>query len=150
MWDGYLVLEMDLTILLIEDSPTDAAILSAALDDVGCQWPIQIAQTGDEAIAFLGQTDSSSHGHPQLILLDLNLPGKTGHEVLEEIKRNILWRTIPTIVLSSSATPSDIYKSYELQANAYITKPTNFSDYQLIAQKIHDFWLRTAQLPAHA
>ncbi len=141
---------MDVTILLVEDSPTDAAILSAALDDVGCQWPIRIAQTGDEALAFLGQIDRNSHVHPRLILLDLNLPGKTGHEVLREIKRNEVWQAIPTIVLSSSATPTDIYKSYQLHANAYITKPTNFSDYQLIAQKIHDFWLKTAQLPARA
>ncbi|MEA5465901.1 response regulator [Leptothoe sp. PORK10 BA2] len=139
---------MDVTILLVEDSPTDAAILSAALDDVGCQWPIQIAQTGDDALALLGQIDCRSHVHPQLILLDLNLPGKTGHEVLREIKRNEVWQAIPTIVLSSSATPNDIYKSYQLHANAYITKPTNFSDYQLMAQKIYDFWLKTAQLPA--
>lgn len=136
---------MDVTILLVDDSPTDAAILSAALDDVGCQWPLQIAQTGDEALALLGKIDSNAH--PQLILLDLNLPGKTGHEVLREIKCNIVWQAIPIIVLSSSATPNDIYKSYQLHANAYITKPTNFSDYQLIAQKIYDFWLTTAQLP---
>lgn len=138
---------MDVTILLIEDSPTDAAILSAAFDDVGCPWPLQIAQTGDEAIALLQQLDCNMQTHPQLILLDLNLPGKTGHEVLEEIKRNTVWQTIPTIVLSSSATPHDIDKSYKLHANAYITKPTNFSGYQLIARKIHDFWLETAQLP---
>ena len=138
---------MDVTILLVEDSPTDAAILSAAFDDVGCQWPIQIAQTGDEALALLQQFDSSTHAHPQLILLDLNLPGKTGHEVLGEIKRNAVWQAIPTIVLSSSATPNDIDKSYQLHANAYITKPTNFNEYQVIAQKIHDFWLETVQLP---
>lgn len=141
---------MDITILLVEDSPTDAAILSAALDDVGCQWPIHIAQTGDEALALLGQIDSNFQVYPRLILLDLNLPGKTGHEVLREIKGNEVWQAIPTIVLSSSATPTDIYKSYQLHANAYITKPTNFSDYQLIAQKIHDFWLQTVQLPAPA
>ena len=136
---------MDVTILLVEDSPTDAAILSAALDDVGCPWPIHIVQTGDEALALLGKIDNSAH--PQLILLDLNLPGKTGHEVLREIKGNTVWQAIPTIVLSSSATPNDIYKSYQLHANAYITKPTNFNEYQLIARKICDFWLMTAQLP---
>ncbi|MBX2861985.1 MAG: response regulator [Leptolyngbyaceae cyanobacterium MAG.088] len=138
---------MDVTILLVEDSPTDAAILSAAFDDVGCHGPIQIAHTGDEALTFLKQFDNSIQAYPQLILLDLNLPGKTGHEVLEEIKRNVIWQTIPTIVLSSSATPNDIAKSYRLHANAYITKPTNFSDYQQIAQKIQDFWLKTVQLP---
>ena len=138
---------MDVTILLVDDSPTDAAILSAAFDDVGCRWPIQIAQTGDEALALLHQLDESSSAHPQLILLDLNLPGKTGHEVLGEIKKNAVWQTIPTIVLSSSATRIDIDKSYRLHANAYITKPTHFSEYQVIARKIHDFWLQTAQLP---
>lgn len=138
---------MDVTILLVEDSPTDAAILSAAFDDVGCQWPIQVAQTGDEALALLQRLDQDSNTHPQLILLDLNLPGKTGYEVLGEIKKNTVWQAIPTIVLSSSATPNDIDKSYQLHANAYITKPTNFSEYQVIAQKIYDFWLETAQLP---
>ena len=140
---------MDVTILLVEDSPTDAAILSAAFDEVGCHWPIQIAQTGDEALALLQQTDSNAHVHPQLILLDLNLPGKNGYEVLREIKNNNLWQKIPTIVLSSSATPCDIERSYQLRANAYITKPTNFSDYQVIAKKIYDFWLDTAQLPTN-
>ncbi|EKU97392.1 CheY-like receiver domain-containing protein [Leptolyngbya sp. PCC 7375] len=137
---------MDVTILLVEDSPTDAAILSAAFDDVGCQWSIQLAQTGDEALTLLKQFDNS-HAHPQLILLDLNLPGKTGHEVLGEIKGNSVWQAIPTIVFSSSATRDDIDKSYQLHANAYITKPTNFSEYQVIAQKILGFWLETAQLP---
>lgn len=139
---------MDLTILLVEDSPTDAAILAAAFDDAGCHWPIQIAQTGDEALALLKQLDDSTYARPQLILLDLNLPGKTGHEVLSEIKKNATWQTIPTIVLSSSATPKDIARSYQLHANAYITKPTNFNDYQLIAKKIYAFWLETAQLPS--
>ena len=139
---------MDVTILLVEDSPTDAAILSAAFDDVGCRVPIQLAQTGDEALAMLKQTDGDPAAHPRLILLDLNLPGKTGHEVLGEIKKNAVWQMIPTIVLSSSATPCDIEKSYQLHANAYITKPTNFNDYQVIAQKIYDFWLDAAQLPA--
>lgn len=138
---------MDVTILLVDDSPTDAAILSAAFDEIGCQWPIQIAQTADEALTLLQQLDDSASAHPQLILLDLNLPGKNGHEVLREIKRNAVWQTIPIIVLSSSATPNDIYKSYQLHANAYITKPTDFYEYQLIAQKIHDFWLKTVQLP---
>lgn len=138
---------MDVTILLIEDSPTDAAILSAAFDDIGCLWSIQVVQTADEALELLQQIDNSAHAHPQLILLDLNLPGKTGHDMLEAIKCNAVWQTIPTIVLSSSATPQDIYKSYQLHANAYITKPADFSEYRLIAQKINDFWLKTVQLP---
>ena len=138
---------MDVTILLVEDSPTDAAILAAAFDEVGCRLLLQTAHTGDEALALLQQIDSGPSAYPRLILLDLNLPGKNGYEVLGEIKNNNLWQKIPTIVLSSSATPCDIERSYQLRANAYITKPTNFSDYQVIAQKIYDFWLDTAQLP---
>ena len=141
---------MDITILIVDDSPTDAAILVAALDDIGYQWPVQIIHTGDEALAWLQRIDNNTHSYPQLILLDLNLPGRTGYDVLQEIKTNVVWKTIPTIVMSSSATPSDIDKSYRLHANAYITKPTEFREYQLIAQKIQDFWLKTAQLPTFA
>ncbi|MEM1253065.1 MAG: response regulator [Cyanobacteria bacterium P01_H01_bin.21] len=140
---------MDVTVLLVEDSPTDAAILAAAFDEAGCQLMLQTAHTGDEALTLLHQIDGGPSAYPRLILLDLNLPGKNGYEVLGEIKNNNLWQTIPIIVLSSSATPHDIERSYQLRANAYITKPTSFSDYQVIAQKIYDFWLDTAQLPTN-
>ncbi|MEM8611191.1 MAG: response regulator [Cyanobacteria bacterium P01_H01_bin.105] len=136
-----------MTILLIEDSPTDAAILEAAFEQVGCQRPIQLAQTGDEALGLLKDANHDTYSSSMLILLDLNLPGTNGYDVLQTIKQNSVWQIIPTIILSSSNAPHDIEKSYRLHANAYITKPANFTGYTLIAQKIYDFWLNTAKLP---
>ena len=139
---------MKSSILLVEDSPTDAAIMMAAFEGVGCAGHIQVVQDGVEAIDFLGQIGLNDEvGLPQLILLDLNLPRKSGHEVLYEIKGNPRWQGIPAIVLSSSSTFVDIAKSYQLHANAYITKPITLEEYELIAQRIHDFWLKTVKLP---
>ncbi len=138
---------MSITILLVEDSPTDAAILKAAFDQIGCHCPIQVALTGDEALTTLAQVNHGACTHSLLILLDLNLPGKNGYEVLQAIKEDSVWQTIPTIILSSSNAPHDIEKSYRLHANAYITKPAHFTGYVQVAQKIQDFWLETAKLP---
>ena len=85
---------------------------------------------------------------PHLILLDLNLPGKSGYEVLSEIKHHEQWRLTPTVILSSSETSADILKSYDLRANAYLTKPGTLEGYEIVAEKIHTFWLDIAQLPA--
>ncbi|MEM9006926.1 MAG: response regulator [Cyanobacteria bacterium P01_F01_bin.86] len=139
---------MSSTLLLIEDSPTDAAILTAAFQSIGWRGQLQVAVNGPEALAWLDQaTVSGSMVLPQLILLDLNLPGKTGHEVLHAIKSHPYWQQIPILVLSSSSNPSDIQESYRLHVNAYLAKPTNLENYQLIAQRILDFWLETAKLP---
>lgn len=139
---------MSSTLLLIEDSPTDAAILTAAFQSIGWRGQLQVAVNGPEALAWLDQvTVSGSMVLPQLILLDLNLPGKTGHEVLRAIKSHPHWQQIPILVLSSSSNPSDIQESYRLHVNAYLAKPTNLENYQLIAQRILDFWLETAKLP---
>ena len=139
---------MEFDILLVEDSPTDAAIMVAAFERVGCSKQIQVVQDGVEAIDLLRQIGLNGKADlPQLILLDLNLPRKSGHEVLYEIKANPQWQGIPAIVLSSSSTAVDIAKSYQLHANAYIAKPITLGDYELIAKRIHDFWLQTVKLP---
>ncbi len=139
---------MSQSILLVEDSPSDAAIFMAALEDAGYTGRIQVASTGIEAIQALEKVSfDSSFSFPQLILLDLNLPKKSGLEVLEEIKQHPIWRSIPTIVLSSSSSPSDINRSYQLQANAYLAKPRELSQYQAIAQQLRSFWLETIELP---
>ncbi|MDJ0702959.1 MAG: response regulator [Leptolyngbyaceae cyanobacterium MO_188.B28] len=141
---------MEFNILLIEDSLTDAAIMVTAFERVGCSGRIQVAQDGIEAIDFLGQMALNDEvGLPQLILLDLNLPCKSGYEVLDEIKKNPRWQCIPAIVLSSSSTSLDITKSYQLRANAYIAKPITLEGYELVARRIHDFWLQTAKLPMY-
>ena len=134
-------------ILLVEDSPTDATILMAAFRSIGYSGQIHIVQDGVEAITFLEQIVlDDSLNLPQLILLDLNLPRKSGHEMLHDLKTNPQWQCIPAIVFSSSSRDIDIGKSYQLHANAYIAKPIVFEDYRLTGQRIHDFCLETAQL----
>lgn len=139
---------MSLSILLIEDSSSDAAIVMAAFEDAGYTGSIQVAYTGVEAIQTLEKISSdSSCSIPQLILLDLNLPKKGGLEVLKEIKQNPHWKKIPIIVLSSSSSQSDIDKSYQLHANAYLSKPRELAQYQAIAQQLQSFWLEAVKLP---
>lgn len=134
-------------LLLVEDSPTDAAIMSAAFTRSTYSGQIQLAQNGNEALEILEQATSRADlGLPCLVLLDLNLPGKPGYEVLSEIKAHPRWQNIPVIIFSSSANPSDVRKSYSLSVNAYLTKPGTLQEYELIAQRINDFWLDTAQL----
>ncbi|MEO0456350.1 MAG: response regulator [Cyanobacteria bacterium P01_A01_bin.114] len=139
---------MQPTVLLVEDSPTDAAIMIAALQGIGCSEKVQVAQDGAEALNFLAEVTGADEATlPRVILLDLNLPRKTGHEVLNEIKKKPQWQSIPVIVMSSSSASSDIAKSYQLYANAYISKPISLENYELIARRIYDFWLKTVKLP---
>ena len=119
----------------------------AAFKSIGYSGEIQIVRDGTEAIDFLGQAVlDNTNDLPKLIMLDLNLPRKSGHEMLQDIKTNPKCQNIPVIVFSSSSRPVDIIKSYQLHANAYIVKPIILEDYKLTAQRIHDFWLKTVQL----
>ena len=136
-------------ILLIDDSPTDAAILVAAFEEIGYAGSILVAHNGIEAIDIL---DDISHHNPtewpQLILLDLNLPRKTGLEVLDDIKTNPAWKSIPTVILSSSSSANDVSSSYQRHANAYIAKPRQLEHYEMIAKQLYSFWLDSAELPS--
>jgi len=137
---------MTTDILLVEDSPTDAAIMVAAFEEVGYNGKIQIAQSGLEALDLLGSFGNSDRSQwPQLILLDLNLPQRSGLDILNDIKTNPDWSWIPTVMLSSSSSPHDISNSYKRHANAYISKPRQFEHYENLAQQICTFWFKTAQ-----
>ncbi|MEM9213816.1 MAG: response regulator [Cyanobacteria bacterium P01_F01_bin.150] len=137
---------MSFNILLVDDSPTDAAILQASFDDFTEQQQIQVLTSGVAMLQFIENYNSSSC-LPALILLDLNLPQISGHELLKTLKAHQTWGLIPVIILSSSSAPSDIAKSYALHANAYITKPKSFEEYQKMAKKIYSFWQGTVTLP---
>ena len=137
---------MSTYILLVEDSPTDAAIMVAAFEEIGYDGSIQIAQSGIEAIGILNDAQKGDRTQwPHLILLDLNLPQRSGLDILSDIKTNPSWAWIPTVVLSSSSSPNDISNSYRRQANAYISKPRRFEHYETIAKQICQFWFQTAQ-----
>jgi len=130
------------TILLIEDSPTDVVIVREALSEAGIPCKIYHVEDGTEGMDFLlKQGKYVSAPRPDLILLDLNLPRKNGHEVLTEIKANQELEAIPIIVLTTSASEQDIFRSYDQHANFYIVKPLGFNNFVDAIKSIPLFWL---------
>jgi len=147
LMNGILTQRVD--ILLVEDSAVDAALTAKAFDRAKVLCHLHLVQDGVEAIAFLRQQGKYAKSpRPQLILLDLNLPKKNGCEVLSEIKSDPVLRTIPTIVLTTSEDRLDILRAYQLHANCYLTKPENFKQFATLVERIEDFWLTFAKLPA--
>ncbi|MFC4447549.1 response regulator [Halorussus aquaticus] len=135
-------------ILLVEDNPGDVRLTKEALKQGDVLNNLHVVKDGVEAMAFL-RREGEYEGTPQpdLILLDLNLPRKDGTEVLEEIDEDRELRRIPVVVLTSSEAEEDIAKSYELHANAYITKPVDIDQFIEVAQNLEQFWLSIVKLP---
>jgi CheY-like chemotaxis protein len=135
-------------ILLIEDNPDDVDLMVEAFRDLSRSTRLNVVENGSDAIAYLRREGGfQSARRPDLILLDLNLPGRPGHEILREIKGDPALRAIPLIVLTTSSSPADVQRSYELSANCYITKPHSLEEFEQIARQIEQFWLQTAVLP---
>jgi len=135
-------------ILLVEDSPADIMLTEEALQESKLINNLSIVVDGEEAMAFLrkeGKYDSVPK--PDLILLDLNLPKKTGREVLAEIKSDPLLRLIPVVIMTVSQDERDIFESYRLHANCYIRKPVKFGEFMEIVKSIEDFWFTIVTLP---
>jgi chemotaxis family two-component system response regulator Rcp1 len=135
-------------VLLVEDSPGDVRLTREALKDAKLHINLHIASDGIEAMSFLkreGQYDRVPR--PDLILLDLNLPKKDGREVLEEIKKNPVLQSIPVVILTTSASETDILRSYLLHANCYITKPVDLKGFLDVVKSIDNFWLSVVKLP---
>jgi two-component system, chemotaxis family, response regulator Rcp1 len=139
---------MAIEVLLVEDSPGDVRLTQEAFRDANSSIHLSVAADGVEAMAFL--TRSGIHANsprPDLILLDLNLPKMDGREVLAHIKEDNNLKTIPTVILTTSDAESDIVKSYQLQANCYLTKPVQLDAFEALVKSINDFWLTKAKLP---
>ena len=135
-------------ILLAEDNPGDAKLTEKAFEQGNILNNLHIVEDGVEAMKFLRQEDEyQDHSKPDLVLLDLNMPRMDGWEVLEEIDQDPELRGFPVIVLTSSEAESDIVKSYELQANAYLTKPVDYTGFMDIVQRFEDFWLSVVKMP---
>ncbi len=135
-------------VLLVEDSPGDVRLTREAFKDAKVHVNLHVAPDGTEAMAFLLRTgEHSTAPRPDLILLDLNLPKKDGREVLEEIKKNDNLKTIPVVILTTSASDADILRSYMLHANCYITKPVDLQGFLTVVKSIDGFWLSIVQLP---
>lgn len=140
--------ERSKTIFLIEDNRGDVRLIQEALKVSTAQCQIVVARDGMEAMAYLRQDgDYADAIRPDLILLDLNLPKKDGREVLAEIKADPDLKHIPIIVLTTSRNEEDIFKSYDLHVNCYISKSRNLSQLFKIVRGIEEFWLETATLP---
>jgi chemotaxis family two-component system response regulator Rcp1 len=135
-------------VLLVEDSPGDIRLMREAFHDANTDIHVNVATDGVDAMAFLRREgDQVDAPRPAIILLDLNLPRMDGREVLAQIKADPLLKTIPTIILTTSEANADIVRSYELQANSYLTKPVQLEKFESLVKSINDFWLVKAKLP---
>jgi chemotaxis family two-component system response regulator Rcp1 len=136
-------------ILLVEDSPSDAALTIEALKEGKIANRLTHVEDGVEAMDFLRRRGKyADAARPDLIMLDLNLPRKDGRDVLAEIKTDQDLKIIPIIVLTTSRADEDILRSYELNANCYITKPVDFDHFIGVVKSIENFWLTVVTLPS--
>lgn len=136
-------------ILLVEDSPGDVQLTVEALRDAKVSTHLHVATNGEEALAFLHRQGAFADApRPDLILLDLNLPRKSGQEVLEEIKSDPDLRRIPVVILSTSDAEDDVLAAYDRSANCYVTKPVDLDRFWEVVRSIDQFWLHSAKLPS--
>jgi two-component system, chemotaxis family, response regulator Rcp1 len=135
-------------ILLVEDNPGDVRLTREALKEGKVRNNMNAVSDGVAALAFLrGEPPYINSPHPDLILLDLNLPKKSGLDVLSEIKNDEHLKRIPVVVLTTSQAERDIVRSYNIHANAYVTKPVDLDQFIQVVKSIEDFWLEIVKLP---
>ena len=135
-------------VLLVEDNLADIQLTTEGLAEGNIRPNVTVVRDGEEAMKYLKRNGRYSEApRPQLILLDLNLPKKSGREVLAELKQDPDLKCIPVLVLSTSRAPQDIQSSYRLHANCYLVKPSNIEEFGATVRSIEDFWLTRAKLP---
>jgi len=140
---------MPKTIFLVEDNKADIRLIQEALKHSSIPHQVVTVRDGMDAMAYLHQEGEYENAiRPDLILLDLNLPKKDGREVLAEIKSDPKLKRIPVVVLTTSHNEDDIFHSYDLRVNCYITKSRNLSQLFQIVKGIEEFWLSTVTLPS--
>jgi two-component system, chemotaxis family, response regulator Rcp1 len=138
-------------VLLVEDSQGDVRLTREALKDAKMHISLNVVSDGSEAMAYLRREKAYAEApRPDLILLDLNLPKKDGRDVLKEIKESEELKSIPVVILTTSASPVDVERSYKLHANCYITKPVDLQGFIKVVKSIDNFWLSVVKLPSAA
>lgn len=138
-------------ILLVEDNPADAELTQESMASARILNEIHVVENGESALRFLRrQSPYEQAKRPDLVLLDLNMPGLDGREVLSRIKSDPDMRTIPVVALTSSEAEEDIVRSYELNANAYVRKPVNLIGFETIVNALDAFWFSLVKFPGHA
>ena len=137
-------------VLLVEDDPGDVVLIREAFEHNKVYNALHVVSDGVEALDFLYRRNGHEGApRPDLVLLDLNLPRKDGREVLEEVKADSSLRTIPIVVLTTSEAEEDILRSYDLHANAYVTKPVDFNRFIEVVRQIDEFFVTVVKLPGH-
>jgi CheY-like chemotaxis protein len=148
MESGAMELEA-VTILLVEDDPGDQKLIKHSLIDNKMANDLYIVDSGEEALDFLYHRGNYSNGppRPDLILLDLNMPGMGGKECLRQIKSDDRLRVIPVNILTTSDSDKDILDSYKLHANGYLKKPVDLPEFREIMNKIQEYWFLFCKRP---
>jgi len=140
--------ERPIDILLVEDNPGDVRLTEEAFEEARVSNEIHAVTRGKEALAYLRREGNYQNvDRPDIVLLDLNLPGLNGIDVLETIKDDPELRGIPVIILTSSTAEEDVVQGYEKHANAYLTKPVDADEFVDIARTIGEFWIQMVELP---
>ncbi|MFA5353595.1 MAG: response regulator [Thermodesulfovibrionales bacterium] len=140
--------EREVNILLVEDDPGDVELVREALMESKLIVTLDVVGNGEEAMQYLRrQPPFPEAKRPDLILLDLNMPKKSGREVLKELKEDEGLRSLPVCILTTSQAEADIAKSYYLGANCYITKPMGLEEFAHVVKSIEDFWFAIVTLP---
>ncbi len=141
-------LEKTVEILLAEDNPGDVMLTKKALEQGKLANNLNVVTDGVETLAYLRQEGKyADKPRPDLVLLDLNMPRKDGQDVLKELQDDADLCRIPVVVLTSSESEEDIARSYELNANAYLTKPVDFDGFTEIVNRMENFWFKVVKLP---
>ncbi|HEY0792873.1 MAG TPA: response regulator [Chthoniobacterales bacterium] len=136
-------------ILMVEDNPTDVMLTREALASANVVGNLQVAEDGVAAMEILRREGEHANApRPDIILLDLNMPRKSGQEVLAEIKADENLKYIPVVILTTSAAEKDVRRAYGLHANCYIIKPVDFDAFTDIVQAIQSFWFKVVVLPS--
>ena len=140
--------DQPLSVLLVEDDAGDVMIAREALAAGRLMTDLHVVTDGVEALAYLRRSNGYAEAaRPDLILLDLNLPRKSGHEVLAEVKQDPELRRIPVVVLTTSQAQEDVSRSYELHASVHVSKPADFDQFTEVVRRIDDFFGNVAELP---
>ena len=135
-------------ILLVEDNPGDVRLTQEAVREAKIRNTLNVVNDGEQAIAYVRRRgEYADRPRPDLILLDLNLPRKDGREVLQDLKSDPDLHRIPVVVLTSSEAEQDILRTYDLYANAYVSKPVDLEQFMHVVSSIQDFWLNIVKLP---
>lgn len=137
-------------VLLVEDDPGDVMMIREAFEENKVRNRLSVVSDGVEALEFLRREGTYADApRPDLILLDLNLPRRDGREVLSDVKGDPALRAIPVVVLTTSSAEEDILRSYDLHANAFVTKPVDFDSFIDVIRQIDDFFVSVVKLPPH-